>query len=475
MRERLQPGAIIDGYRLGECLHRGGTGYIYSVTAPPDKDPGFAIVMKAPALGPGEPTIGIDSLEIEQMILPTLTGPGVPRFVAAGDLTATPYIVMERIDGQGLQQIIARAPLPVDEVARIGAALADAVHSVHTQQVVHLDLKPENVMLRAIGDAVLLDFGFARHAHYPDLLAESKDFAAGSAAYVSPEQLQNDRSDTRSDLFALGVLLYELATGRQPFGEPQTYAGMRDRLWREPVPPRALNEQVPSWMQEIILRCLEHAAAARYQSAAHIAFDLRHPEQVALSERAGRTQGAGFFPQFGRWWRSRRDRHALGGRQRDVAVRAPVIMVAVDTEHPDDERHPSLQLATRQLVALNPEFRLMCVSVVRATPLGEGPADIDTASGKHLEHKTRLRHWVEPLKLPASRVSLHVVVAANATATLLDLARANHVDLIVLGAPGPTQRALGWWRSVASSITANAPCSVHVVRVPERGSEAPRA
>ena len=105
--------------------------------------------------------------------------------------------------------------------------------------------------------------------------------------------------------------------------------------------------------------------------------------------------------------------------------------------------------------------------------LGEGPADIDTASGKHLEHKTRLRHWVEPLKLPSSRVSLHVVAAANATGTLLDLARANHVDLIVLGAPGPTQRALAWWRSVASSVTANAPCSVYVVRVPERASEPP--
>jgi nucleotide-binding universal stress UspA family protein len=146
-------------------------------------------------------------------------------------------------------------------------------------------------------------------------------------------------------------------------------------------------------------------------------------------------------------------------------------MVAVDTEHPDDERHPSLQLATRQLVAINPEFRLMCVSVVRAAPLGEGPADTDTASGRHLEHKTRLRHWVEPLKLPSSRVSLHVVAAANATGTLLDLARANHVDLIVLGAPGPTQRALGWWRSVASSVTASAPCSVYVVRVPERAFE----
>ena len=473
MRERLEPGATIDGFRVGESIHQGGTGYIYRVSAPEGKDPGFPIVMKAPALGPGEPTIGVDSFEIEQMILPTLTGSSVPRFVAAGDLSATPYIVMEWIEGRGLQQFIAQAPLPLEEIVRIGAALADAVHSVHTQHVVHLDLKPENVIFRPTGEAVLLDFGFARHARYPDLLAESKDFAAGSAAYVSPEQLQNDRSDPRSDLFALGVLLYELATGRQPFGEPQTLAGMRDRLWREPVPPRALDQRVPPWLQEIILRCLEHDPAVRYQSAAHIAFDLRHPEQLALSERAGRTAGAGFLAQVGRWWKARSGGQAIGRDERKVAARAPVILVAVDTEHPEDDRHPSLQSATRQLVALNSEFRLMCVSVIRAAPLGEGPADTDTASGRHLEHKTRLCHWVEPLKLPPSRVTLHVVEAANATGTLLDLARANHVDLIVLGAPGPAQRALAWWRSVASSVTANAPCSVYVVRVPERTVEGP--
>ena len=472
MRDPVQAGAVIDGYRVGDCIHTGGTGAIYRIEAPATDDPGFPLVMKVPRLGRGEATIGIESFEMEQMILPILSGAHVPRFVATGDVTATPYVVMEHIDGRPLENIIASAPLPSEEVARIGAALADAVHSVHSQEVIHLDLKPENFLLRSSGEAVLLDFGFAHHMRYPDLLGEELHFAAGSSAYVLPEQLQDDRGDPRSDLYALGVLLYELATGKQPFGQPETLTGMRDRLWREPVPPRAVSAGIPPWLQEVILHCLEHDASARYQSAAHIALDLRHPEQVALTKRSARTEVPGFMPQLNRWWRARRDTGRLGQPPRRSAVRAVVVLVAVDTEHPEDDRHSPLQWTTKQIISLNPEYRLMCVSVIRSAPVGEGPTELETATGKHLEHKTRLRRWVEPLNLASSRVSLHVVEAANAADTLLDLARANHVDLIVLGAPGPSGKTLGWWRSAASTVTANAPCSVHVVRVPERRTNA---
>jgi serine/threonine protein kinase len=464
MRERIEPGAVVDGFRVGERIHKGGTGSVYRVEAPAGRDPGFPIVFKAPLLGSGESGIGIDSFEMEAMILPTLTGAHVPRFVQAGDVTATPYIVMEWIDGESLAAVAERAPLPADDVARLGAALADAVASVHAQDVIHHDVKPENVILRPDGTAVLLDFGFARHARYPDLLAEEQQFAAGSAAYVSPEQLQDDRSDPRSDLFALGVVLYRLATGALPFGEPVTLAGMRDRLWREPVPPRALEPDVPPWLQEVILRSLEQRAADRYQTAAHVALDLRHPEQVERSARSERLRAPGFLRHVGRWWRGRHR-----APQRIAVPSGPaVIMVAVDTEHPDDERHSPLLWTTGQIVSLNAEFRLMCVSIIRAAAIGDGSREIESGAGKLLEHKARLRHWVEPLRLPPSRVSLHVVEATDAADTLVDLARANHVGLIVLGAPAASRTRIGWWRSAASTVTADAPCSVHVVRVPER-------
>ena len=285
VRERVRVGAVIDGYRVDECTHKGGTGSIYRVTAPADKDPGFPIVMKVPLLGRGESSTSIDSFEMEQIILPSLSGSHVPRFVEAGDLTATPYIVMEWIEGQSLSEITGRAPLPADEVARIGAALADALQSVHEQEVIHLDVKPENFIVRPSGEAVLLDFGFARHARYPDLLAEEQQFAAGSAAYVSPEQMLEDRSDPRSDLFALGVVLYELATGKLPFGWPETLAGMRDRLWREPAPPRAVNDASPA------VAAGDHPALPGARRRGSLSVGGAHRARPA-TPRAGRLVGA---------------------------------------------------------------------------------------------------------------------------------------------------------------------------------------
>jgi len=460
-------GALIDGWRVGKLLHEGGTARIYHVQAESAPDPGFATLMKAPPLGPGQPTLGVISFEMEQMILPTLTGPYVPRFVATGDVGATPYLVMEYVQGKSVAEMRSDFPLAIDAVARIGARMADAVHSLHEQHVIHFDLKPENILLRPDGRVVLIDLGFARHEHYPDLLAEERDFAAGSAAYVSPEQLQQMRTDPRSDLFALGVLLYEMATGEQPFGEPRTMAGMRDRIWRPPRPPRSVRPEVPPWLQEIVLRCLEPNPDQRYQSAAHLALDLRNCEEVPLTRRSELVEQITMAQQIGRWWRSRAALREQEQRRADLAHRAPVVLVAVDTEHPEDERHPVLQKTTHDILSLSDEYRLMCVSVVSAPALGVGNDPNDSTTGKHLEHKARLRQWVDPLKLPAGRISLHVIESADPAQTLLELAHANHVNLIVLGAPGPSHRALAWWRSVASTVTANAACSVHVVRVPE--------
>src|SRR6185437_9501490 len=247
-----------------------------------------------------------------------------------------------------------RSALPAAEVARIGAAGADALHSIHAQDVIHLDVKPDNVILRPDWSAVLVDFALAHHRYLPDLVSQERRYTAGSAPYISPEQVRGVRTDARSDLFALGVMLYELATGRLPFGIPATFAGMRDRLWIDPTPPRSVDATIPESLQEVILRCLEPDAPRRYQSASLIAFDLRNPGQVMLTERGERRHRAGALAQAARWWRARTLGILPGGAKEEPHA-APVIMVAVDTGHPDDPRQPELQRVTRQILSLSPE------------------------------------------------------------------------------------------------------------------------
>jgi serine/threonine protein kinase len=465
MAEQIAPGAVVDGYRVAERVHFGAQSQIFRVSEPTHD---FPIIMKVPRIGPLEPSENLISFETEALILPALSGPHVPRFVAAGDLAKGPYLVTEWVAGESLESLLKRGVLPPAEAARIGAAIADAVHDLHLQDAIHLDLKPDNIIVKPDGAVVLIDFGLAHHKRYPDLLAEEKRFAAGSAPYVSPEQVLGTRSDPRSDIFALGVVLYEMATGRLPFGIPSTMAGLRDRLWLDPVPPRVRAPELSRWLQEIILRCLEPSADHRYQSAAHLAFDLRSPEQVSLTGRAYKSRQAGLLGQIRRWWRARSTQLRLNANpEAKRADAAPIIMVAVDTTHPDDPRQSALQRTTARVLSLSPEFRLICVSVIGGGPVPQGAGGADKTSGAHLDHLVLLRHWVEPLRLSPQRLSLHVIESPRPEGALLEFARRNHVDLILIGAPSPNQHALAWWRSVASGVTARAHCSVHVVRIPE--------
>lgn len=164
----LAVGAVIDDFRLDESLPLAATASFWRVSQAGNDTP---LLMKIPRLEHGANPINIVGFEAEQMILPKLSGPHVPRFVKAGTLE-NPYIVMEMIEGDTLKALLARLPLRFDEVALLGADIATALHSVHRQEVVHLDVKPSNLMVRRSGETVLIDFGFSHHARLPDILAE---------------------------------------------------------------------------------------------------------------------------------------------------------------------------------------------------------------------------------------------------------------------------------------------------------------
>ena len=162
---------------------------------------------------------------MEQMILPRLSGVHVPKFVAAGDFAVQPYIVMERIAGKTLLARLPDLPLPYAEVADIGAKVAAALDDLHRQHVIHLDIKPSNIMFRPTGEAVLLDFGLSHHDHLPDLMQEEFRLPFGTAPYMAPEQLLGIRNDPRSDLFALGVCSISSRRACGPLAKARRCAG----------------------------------------------------------------------------------------------------------------------------------------------------------------------------------------------------------------------------------------------------------
>ncbi len=284
---KLYPGSDIDGFTLHEQMHKGGMAVLWRVTKPGIDVP---MLMKVPVLFEGEDPAAIVGFEMEQMILPRISGVHVPRFIAAGDFSVQPYIVMERINGTSLFPLLAKLPLPYEEVAKIGHEVALALHDLHRQHVIHLDVKPSNIIIRDTGEAALVDFGLSRHEQLPDLMDEEFRLPYGTAPYMAPEQVMGVRSEPRSDFFALGCLMYFFSTGIRPFGDPQRLKGLKRRIWRDPVPPRKLRTDFPPWLQEIILKCLEVHPAWRYPTGAHLAFDLAHPESVKLTARSERLK-----------------------------------------------------------------------------------------------------------------------------------------------------------------------------------------
>lgn len=461
MADLPQPGEVVDGFLVGERIFAGGMGVIHRVTG---RDVPFPMVMKIPRLGPGEPATSVISFEVEQTILAALTGPHVPRFVAAGDLERQPYLVMEEIPGGSLEAAVERAPVPAEEVARLGVALATGVHALHQQETIHLDLKPGNVLLRPTGEAVLIDLGLAHHAHYPDLLAEEFQRPIGSAPYISPEQVVGSRSDPRSDLFAIGVILYELATGRLPFGAPTTRAGLRRRLWRDPTPPRAIVKDLPEWLQELILRCLEPDASARHASAAQLAFELGNPDQVQVGERGRRRRAAGLWRVAKRYVLAAGYEPAPLERPSSQLAATSIVLAAVATQHTNEAQFEALRQAVRRLLVAGEPRRLACVTVVRPAPELGGSSAEETAAHQRLKHLSVLRHWAEPLQLPSAQVSHHVIESTDPAAALLEYARLNGVDHIVIGAPPPDVPLRQFLGTVSTKVAIEAPCTVTLVR-----------
>jgi len=464
---QLAPGTPLDGFLIGPCLHAGGMAHIYGVTYADGREAPFPLVMKVPMMRSGDGAENIVSFEVEHQLMQVLHGKHVPRFVAAGDLVNLPYLVMEHVPGDTLQHFIDAldtGPRPeAATIAKLGAAMARAAHSLHKQNTCHLDLKPANVLLHPDGHAVLLDFGLSCHAHYPDLLAEELRKAVGSPAWIAPEQVVGVRGDPRSDIFAIGVMLYELATGELPFGNPQTSGGMRQRLWMDPAPPRSLREDLPEWLQEVILRCLEPEAAKRYPSAAHLAMDLENPDQVKVTARGRQIKGTPFFTHLKRWLRAAGMQYQPSPLPSQQIDSVPIVMVAVPHYDVSDATLYSLREAVARSLGIRPGARLAVVTVI--SPGMSSTTDSDNSeTAVHRQYLNMLRQWAQPLDLEGHQTSFHVLESTDVAQALVRYAEGNQVSMIVMGAATHGLQMQRLVATVPIKVAMDAPCTVVLVK-----------
>ena len=458
----FQNGKVVDGFVLGTEVHRGGMASLFSATKEGIDMP---ILLKIPRVGRDQPVESLIGFETELTILRSLQSPYVPKYLGSGNMATRPYIAMERVPGHPLEDLIKEGKqFSIDEVVRIGADLAQAVQSLHSQDAIHLDIKPENILIDDSGKLTLIDFGLSHHARFPDLLAEEMRKGIGSAPYISPEQVVGIRSDSRSDIFSIGVIMYEMLTGELPFGNPQSMSGLRKRMWAQAFPPRAIRKEIPRWLQEVVLRCLEARAADRYQSAARLRQVLRDHESIVLTERAERVEPLSFWENLKRMIRAAGYEPSPSPRPSMTSQDAPLMIAAIDTRQSDEDLRERMQTTAKNLFNAYPESRLVCISTIAGTPTFEGNQESETASGIVRGHLVQLMEWAKPLKLPPERISYHVREAIDPASRIVDFAKDNDAALILIGASHKLPNKVTPWRTSMTKIVEEAPCSVHIVR-----------
>ncbi len=283
----LHPGDRLDAYQLEEVVATSGMATVFRAR---DTRNGQQVAIKVPhAEVESDPAL-FDRFRREEEIGLRLDHPGVMKVFPNPDSSQV-YMVMEWLDGRLLRQILnEEKKLPVERAVKLTVGICQALEHVHANGVVHRDLKPENIMVDQDDAIHLIDFGIAGSQGARRLTFAHFSQSLGTPDYISPEQVRGKRGDARSDVYAMGVMLYEMLTGTTPFSGPNPLAVMNDRLLNQPVPPRELDASISPQLQEIVYRAMEREPKNRYASAREMAHDLLHQDQVGVAARPDAEQ-----------------------------------------------------------------------------------------------------------------------------------------------------------------------------------------
>ncbi len=281
----LEVGETLDHYRLDAMVARSGMSTLYRAT---DLRDGKQVAIKIPHEDMEADPILVERFKREQEIGQELDHPGVVK-TYNGEARSRVYMAIEWVEGRLLRRILNQeAKLPIERAVRIALGICDALDYMHKHGVVHRDLKPENIMVDDSDRVKLIDFGIAMKEDARRITHVGISPALGTPDYISPEQVKGQRGDHRSDVYALGVMLYEMLTGETPFSGPNPLAVMNERVLHDPKPARKLRAEISAELEEILNRALEREPRRRYATASDMAWELEHQEVVGVEVGARR-------------------------------------------------------------------------------------------------------------------------------------------------------------------------------------------
>jgi eukaryotic-like serine/threonine-protein kinase len=317
----LEKGAEVCGYKIVEPIGSGGLSQNYKALNPD----GTFVTLKFPSTElVGDPATYERFLR-ESKIGQKLSHPAIPRAISLSENKTGPCLALEYIEGKSLRSVLQeRAPLSTEQALDFISQLAEAVSYLHKNGVFHRDLKPENILVDSAGKIHIVDFGIALLQGARRVTWQNLSDALGTPDYMAPEQVQGKRGDARTDLYALGIILYEMLTGAVPFHGDNALAVMHLHLTATPPPPRQSNPAIPANLEAIIMKAVRKNPKERYQSADAFLADLQNYQQLDISQfPRGREQVAGLVTNRQIW--------ILGGAIAFgfVAIIALIIIIAL--------------------------------------------------------------------------------------------------------------------------------------------------